>query len=70
MPPTTEPVPVSGDLDGDWVITVSDVITLNRYLLGAGTLPKEAYASADLLADGVIDTYDLALLKRAVLSQN
>lgn len=59
----------SGDLDGDGILTVQDVVALNRYILGV--LPSDDelhWQNADLMQDGVIDVFDLAMLKRALLA--
>ena len=64
---TTEPdKPVPGDVNGDGQTDVTDIIILQKYLLGLEKLPKPE--NADLHQDGVIDIYDLGLLKRDVLS--
>ncbi|MCR4643804.1 MAG: hypothetical protein K5695_00140 [Oscillospiraceae bacterium] len=65
----TEPPAGSGDADGNGSIDVIDVIALNRYLMGS--LPETAtvYDDAlDLYEDGVIDVFDLGILKRMVLN--
>ncbi len=54
-----------GDLDGDGICTVSDVVLCARLLLGYA---HPAGARADLNTDGRIDTTDLMLLIRRVLS--
>lgn len=55
-----------GDVDADGTIGVLDIVTLQKYLLKVGTL--NAGDAADMNNDDVIDIYDLALLKRAVLA--
>ena len=59
-----------GDLDGDGIVTVTDVIFLQKYLLCGGPLTPEEWSCADLMEDGVVDVFDLALLKRLLLAQN
>ena len=54
-----------GDVNHDKQVDVTDIVLLQKYLLGTGTLPETE--NADLHPDGVIDIFDLGLLKRAVL---
>lgn len=65
-----EAEPAQGDLDGDGNVTVTDVIFLQKYLLCGGVLTPEEWSCADLMEDGVVDVFDLALLKRLLLAQN
>lgn len=68
------PVSVSplGDANDDGSLDVLDVITLNKYILGGGTMPALAKSSsmnsrADFNGDGVIDGTDaLCAMKRIV----
>ncbi|MCR4645293.1 MAG: dockerin type I repeat-containing protein [Oscillospiraceae bacterium] len=54
-----------GDVNLDQEVSVMDVLMLQRYMLG---LPAEIenWKNADLDKDGVIDIYDLAILKRGL----
>ena len=54
-----------GDVNGDGIVDVTDIIVLQKYLLGMGALPCPE--QADLHPDGVIDIFDLGLLKRFFL---
>ena len=58
-----------GDADGDGKVSVIDVIMVQRYLLGE-PLEAGAYQSTDLTRDGRVDGFDLALLKRVLLTKN
>ena len=65
--PTEAPV-TSGDADGDGTLDVIDVIVFNRYLVGS--LPENVKVSndaLDLYHDGVLDVFDLGMLKRLLL---
>ncbi len=57
-------VTLLGDADNNEAVSVTDVVKLNRFLLD--TDPTVSI-NADLTGDGVIDTYDLALLKAMLL---
>ena len=54
------------DLDGNWG-TVSDLILLQKYLLGAEKISNQATLNADINRDGEVNAFDLALLKREIL---
>ncbi|MBP0972632.1 MAG: discoidin domain-containing protein [Oscillospiraceae bacterium] len=62
--PVTIP-PVAGDLNTDGAADLIDLITLQKFIHGIGELPDEA--AADLMQDGVIDVFDLAMLKWLLL---
>ena len=65
---TTATAVLAGDVNGDSSVDVTDIITLQKYLLGIGTLPQPE--TADLDADGQVDIFDLGLLKHAALNAN
>ena len=58
-----------GDVNFDGSIGVADTVQLNRYLLGRinelGNI-----RNADLLADGVIDGFDLVYLRKLIFAEN
>lgn len=56
---------VMGDANGDGILGVSDAVTLQNGLLGIQTLKYSE--NIDLCEDGVIDVYDLCLLKKMVV---
>ena len=51
-----------GDYDANGVVDVRDVVLLTRWIHGE----KVTLAKTDVVADGVTDTFDLAMLKRIV----
>lgn len=53
-----------GDVNDDAVLSVNDAIMLQKYLLNLGTL---TVSRGDLSNDGVVDAFDLAILKRKIL---
>ena len=55
-----------GDVDADGAVSVADVVMLQRYLLGVGTMT--APRAADVYEDGVTDVFDLAALKRMLVT--
>ena len=56
---------VYGDVNADKSITAADVVALQQYLLGRLTLTDTSMADMD--GDGVVDVFDLGLLKRMVI---
>ena len=58
-----------GDVNFDGDVGVSDAVQLNRYLLGhiseLGNIKN-----ADLLADGVIDVFDMVYLRKQLVAEN
>jgi|GEM_PF-885003 len=56
----------AGDVNADGVCNVMDVIMLQKYLLRAGTLTVPS--AAELCQDGRIDAFDLAWMKKMLLS--
>ncbi|MBR1899021.1 MAG: dockerin type I repeat-containing protein, partial [Oscillospiraceae bacterium] len=56
-----------GDVNGDGVLSVTDAVMLQKWLLCMGEMTQPE--AADLLPDGRIDILDLALVKHALLNQ-
>ncbi|MDE7121602.1 MAG: dockerin type I repeat-containing protein [Oscillospiraceae bacterium] len=57
--------PVQNDITGDGVFDILDVITLQKWLSGKAQLAN--WRNADLNTDGIVNIYDLCLLKKALL---
>jgi hypothetical protein len=63
--------PLDGDVNGDGKVDVADVIMVERYLLGLGTLTPDQLAAADIAppgGDGVVNLADLVVLEQRVLA--
>ena len=56
---------ILGDANDDGLFTIADIVTLQKWLLGSGTLPK--WKAADFNKDDTINIIDLCLMKRALL---
>ncbi len=56
-----------GDISGDGNVGVSDVIAVQQAVSHLTTLSEEQEEQADLNDDGVVNVYDLVLLKREVM---
>ncbi len=63
--PAAEPQKIIGDVDANGTFELLDLVMTQKYLLNAGTLTDPN--AGDLCEDGVIDVFDLSLMKRALL---
>ena len=59
---------LSGDVSGDGVINVVDVISTVNHIIGNSTLEGDAFCSADLNSDGIINVTDIISLINIILS--
>ena len=58
---------LTGDVNNDGSVDISDLVTYQRYLLMGETLP--APANADINGDGVTDVFDMIGLRRLIVSK-
>ena len=71
--PITEPTdkpnpsPATGDVDGDGELGVTDVIQIQKWMLATPGTKLKDWKAADFNKDGVLDVFDLGLMKRALL---
>ncbi len=56
---------VKGDANGDGDFAISDVVTLQNYIIGKGEIKNPT--AVDFTGDGVIDVFDLCLMKKAIV---
>ncbi len=59
------PTPVQGDANGDGYLSISDAVTLQNYIMGKGEIKN--LSLVDFTNDGIIDSFDLCLMKQALL---
>ena len=65
-----EEAPVQGDVNADGSFTVADVVMMQKYLLGIGTLTDmNAGNVADSDSAASINIFDLAVMKK-MIAQN
>lgn len=57
-----------GDANADGKVQIADVVTLNKYLVGAGKLTARGAKNADMDDNGRLDAVDAVLLKRIFVS--
>lgn len=60
----------AGDLNGDGVVDVYDLIITRRYVLGIQDLDKKQKEDADINKDGLIDDSDLQLIRNLCMGGN
>ena len=58
---------LSGDADNDKVLSVLDVMMVQKWILQVDNSTLTNTEAADMDHDGIVDIYDLALLKRSLL---
>lgn len=63
------PEKLVGDVNIDGDVGVADLVTLSAHLLGKSALTAGQSAEADLVADSIIDTFDLVALRKIVTKQ-
>ena len=61
------PEPVEGDIDDDGEVGVSDLVLMQKFLHGTGTLTDEQSGRANLIRDDFIDVFDLIELRKLAL---
>ena len=54
-----------GDTNNDGTINIADAVSLNKYILGKGIVGYEA----DINKDGIIDSFDMILMRNMILNQ-
>lgn len=57
----------NGDLTGDGMVNVADIVILSRYLHGTYKFTEEQFSSADINGDGVADVFDLIAFRQMLL---
>ena len=56
---------MKGDVNNDGSLRVSDLVAMQSFLLGKGSL--EAPMNGDFCEDGVIDVFDLTAMRKYML---
>ncbi len=59
---------IAGDVSGDGLINVSDIISTVNHIIGTSILEGEAFCAGDLNEDGVINVSDIVSLVNIILS--
>ena len=61
------PEKITGDVNADGSFDVADIVMLEKYILGAGTLTD--WLAGDLYNDGVIDVFDKIIMRKEIIKQ-
>ena len=61
------PEKIIGDVNADSKFTVADLVILEKYLLGTGTLTD--WQAGDLYNNGIIDVYDMIEMRKEIIKQ-
>lgn len=59
---------IRGDVNADGAFTVTDIIMMQKWLLCAGDITD--WKAGDLCEDGVLNGYDLSIMKRELITAN
>lgn len=57
-----------GDINSDKSVNVSDIVSLQKYLIKTEQLNESGFKAADLNDDNKINIFDLVILKRIIIS--
>ena len=58
---------VVGDINADGVVTISDAVILEAYLLKKRTITQEQYNAADLDGDNKVNVYDMVYMRKKLI---
>ncbi|MCM1507960.1 MAG: dockerin type I repeat-containing protein [Ruminococcus flavefaciens] len=59
----------SGDVNGDGVFNVSDVVTFQKWLLAEKNVQLKNWKNADLCQDNRLDSFDLVIMKKQLIGK-
>lgn len=59
---------IKGDINGDGLFNIADVVKLNSYLISEDTLTSEQLKYADINEDGSVDVFDLIMFRQMVIN--
>ncbi|MDE5557721.1 MAG: glycoside hydrolase family protein [Ruminococcus sp.] len=60
---------IKGDVNNDGIVTIADAIMLQKWLLGVPNIELVNWNVADLCEDGVLNVFDLCLLKKMLVNK-
>lgn len=63
----TEETGITGDINGDGILSMNDTVSLQKYILGKSLLSQDALVRADVCSDGRVNCFDVAALKKLII---
>ncbi len=66
---TTVPPVIPGDVNSDGKVSIADAVLLQKYILGIEKLTSKQGEAADLCRDGVLDSFDMVLIRQMIIKQ-
>ena len=60
---------VIGDVNADGEFNVADLVLLRKWLLAVPDAKLESWQNADLCKDGILDVFDLCLMRRVLVGE-
>ena len=63
----TEEAGITGDINGDGRLSMTDTISIQKYILGKSQLSQDALVRADVCSDGRVNCFDIAALKKLII---
>ena len=67
--PHIVPQKLVGDINGDQEVGVADLVKLSSHLLGKDALTGSEAPEADIIADNIIDMFDLVALRKIITNK-
>ncbi len=61
-----ESTKVAGDINADGVVTISDAVVLEAYLLNKRSITNEQFKAADIDGDNRVDVYDMVFMRKKI----
>ena len=58
---------IKGDINGDGVFNIADVIILQKWLISEGNVTLKNWKNADLCEDNRLDSFDLVMMKKQLI---
>lgn len=67
LPPVTDVI--KGDINEDGEFNIADIVTMQKWLIGDKKAELKSWKAGDLCDDGIIDSFDLAKMKKLIIKK-
>lgn len=61
---------IRGDVNADGIFSTADVVMLQKWLIAVSDAALTDWQAGDMLENGIIDSFDLCVMKRELLNRN